>query len=65
MLIAGAEPGRNVSSPVTDPLAGYDNTIGSTGYAVDVTPVWGQSLPELANVLIALLSTGRMWPKSC
>lgn len=54
---------RNVSTPVTSPLAGQDNTIGSAGYATDVTPAWGTSLPAWCNALISLLSSGDMWPE--
>ncbi|WP_346157595.1 hypothetical protein [Nonomuraea recticatena] len=41
-----------------------DNTIGSAGYGTDVTPAWGQHLPEVADTLLALLSAGRAWPDS-
>ncbi|MFI7134122.1 glycosyltransferase [Nonomuraea sp. NPDC050153] len=54
---------RNVSTPVTDPPAGQDNTIGSAGYATDVTPAWGTGLPAWCNALISLLSSGDMWPE--
>ncbi|MEV4567830.1 zeta toxin family protein [Nonomuraea sp. NPDC049419] len=54
----------NVSSPVTDPLPGQDNTIGSAGYATDVTPAWGTGLPAWCDALIALLSSGQLWPET-
>ncbi|MEU8142153.1 zeta toxin family protein [Nonomuraea sp. NPDC048901] len=55
---------RNVSTPVTSPLAGQDDTIGSGGYATDITPAWGTSLPAWCDALIALLSSGQMWPEA-
>ncbi|MBF8184531.1 zeta toxin family protein [Nonomuraea sp. K274] len=57
---AGA--GRNVSSPVTSTPDNLDVTIGSEGYAADVTKAWGENLPPLADALIALISSGRLWP---
>ncbi|MEU7744100.1 hypothetical protein [Nonomuraea sp. NPDC049158] len=55
---------RNVSTPVTSPLAGQDDTIGSGGYATDITPAWGTALPAWCDALIALLSSGQMWPEA-
>ncbi|MER6947638.1 hypothetical protein ABT294_26760 [Nonomuraea sp. NPDC000554] len=41
-----------------------DDTIGSAGFAEDVTPAWGQAFPDWIDHLIALLSSGQMWPEA-
>ncbi|WP_431914742.1 toxin glutamine deamidase domain-containing protein [Nonomuraea jabiensis] len=58
---AGAE--HNRSTPVTSPPGGGDDTIGSSGYATDVTPAWGEGAPEWVDVLISLVAAGQMWPE--
>ncbi|MER6005626.1 toxin glutamine deamidase domain-containing protein [Nonomuraea angiospora] len=58
---AGAE--HNRSTPVTSPPGGGDDTIGSGGYATDVTPAWGEGAPEWVDVLISLVAAGQMWPE--
>ncbi|MEW1841111.1 toxin glutamine deamidase domain-containing protein [Nonomuraea angiospora] len=58
---AGAE--HNRSTPVTSPPGGGDDTIGSAGYATDVTPAWGEGAPEWVDVLISLVAAGQMWPE--
>ncbi|MGW0203431.1 WXG100-like domain-containing protein, partial [Nonomuraea sp. NPDC003201] len=58
---AGAE--HNRSTPVTSQPGGGDDTIGSGGYATDVTPAWGEGAPEWVDVLISLVAAGQMWPE--
>ncbi|MEU6786548.1 toxin glutamine deamidase domain-containing protein [Nonomuraea angiospora] len=58
---AGAE--HNHSTPVTSPPGAGDDTIGSGGYATDVTPAWGEGAPEWVDVLISLVAAGQMWPE--
>ncbi|MEV0385648.1 zeta toxin family protein [Nonomuraea sp. NPDC050643] len=56
-------PGRNLGSPVTGTPASQGDTIGSDGFGTDVTKAWGESLPPPADILIALISSGQLWPE--
>ncbi|NUS08409.1 MAG: hypothetical protein HOV97_38265, partial [Nonomuraea sp.] len=57
------EAERNRSTPVTSSPDGGDDTIGSSGYATDVTPAWGEGMPEWVDVMISLMASGQMWPE--
>ncbi|MFI9840249.1 zeta toxin family protein [Nonomuraea sp. NPDC051941] len=53
-----------MSSPVTGRLTNQDDTIGSGGFATDVTKAWSESPPPLADILLALISSGQLWPEA-
>ncbi|WP_156055953.1 LysM peptidoglycan-binding domain-containing protein [Streptosporangium roseum] len=55
--------GSTSSSNTSIASDGYLAEDPGDGFATDVTPAWGESLPAWADTLIALLSAGQMWPE--
>ncbi|MFD8532828.1 hypothetical protein ACFV0L_36015 [Streptosporangium canum] len=55
--------GNTSSSNTSIASDGYLAEDPGDGFATDVTPAWGESLPAWADTLIALLSAGQMWPE--
>ncbi|WP_143121134.1 hypothetical protein [Streptosporangium canum] len=55
--------GSTSSSNTSIASDGYLAEDPGDGFAADVTPAWGESLPAWADTLIALLSAGQMWPE--
>ncbi|MEU7986724.1 hypothetical protein AB0B56_17850 [Streptosporangium canum] len=55
--------GSTSSSNTAIASDGYLAEDPGDGFATDVTPAWGESLPAWADTLIALLAAGQMWPE--
>ncbi|MER5318141.1 hypothetical protein [Streptosporangium roseum] len=55
--------GSTSSSNTSAASGGYLAKDAGDGFATDVTPAWGESLPAWADTLFALLSSGQMWPE--
>ncbi|WP_214411985.1 WXG100-like domain-containing protein [Sphaerisporangium fuscum] len=60
MSHTSTNPNANVNP--TTPAGPVTHAIGGTS-STDIEPAWGQSLPAWADMFIALLASGQMWPK--
>ncbi|MEU7453097.1 LysM peptidoglycan-binding domain-containing protein [Streptosporangium roseum] len=60
--MSGSTSSSTSSSNTSVVSGGYLAEDPGDGFATDVTPAWGESLPAWADTLIALLSAGQMWP---
>lgn len=60
--VSGSTSSSTSSSNTSVVSGGYLAEDPGDGFATDVTPAWGESLPAWADTLIALLSAGQMWP---
>ncbi|MET8381873.1 hypothetical protein ABZV14_02585 [Streptosporangium canum] len=61
--MSGSTSSSTSSSNTSVVSGGYLAEDPGDGFATDVTPAWGESLPAWADTLIALLSAGQMWPE--
>lgn len=54
--------GQNVSTPVVETLPTRTTRSAARGFTADVTPAWGEDLPEWVDTLISLVTSGEDWP---
>ncbi|WP_133061691.1 hypothetical protein [Streptosporangium minutum] len=61
--MSGSTSSSTSSGNTSAASGGYLAEDPGDGFATDVTPAWGESLPAWADTLVALLSSGQMWPE--